>query len=239
MTQPATEAMLTLLGQFGISPDPGQLDKFSRYAEFLLEYNEKVNLTAITDPEGIAIKHFADSVIPLSLVPFPEGSTVIDVGTGAGFPGVPMKILRPDLSLTLLDSLQKRLTFLGELSERIGQPDNRLVHARAEAAGADPALRGKYDVAVSRAVARLAVLCEYCLPLVRVGGFLVALKGPDCQEELEEARNAIRILGGGEPRQIEYSLGEAGSRSLIIIPKLMPTAKKFPRQRVKISEKPL
>ena len=239
MTQPATEAMLTLLGQFGISPDPGQLDKFSRYAEFLLEYNEKVNLTAITDPEGIAIKHFADSVIPLSLVPFPEGSTVIDVGTGAGFPGVPMKILRPDLSLTLLDSLQKRLTFLGELSERIGQPDNRLVHARAEAAGADPALRGKYDVAVSRAVARLAVLCEYCLPLVRVGGFLVALKGPDCQEELEEARNAIRILGGGEPRQIEYSLGEAGSRSLIIIPKLMPTAKKFPRQRVKINEKPL
>ncbi|PWM23862.1 MAG: 16S rRNA (guanine(527)-N(7))-methyltransferase RsmG [Oscillospiraceae bacterium] len=231
--------MLTLLGQFGISPDPGQLDKFSRYAEFLLEYNEKVNLTAITDPEGIAIKHFADSVIPLSLVPFPEGSTVIDVGTGAGFPGVPMKILRPDLSLTLLDSLQKRLTFLGELSERIGQPDNRLVHARAEAAGADPALRGKYDVAVSRAVARLAVLCEYCLPLVRVGGFLVALKGPDCQEELEEARNAIRILGGGEPRQIEYSLGEAGSRSLIIIPKLMPTAKKFPRQRVKINEKPL
>ena len=138
MTQPATEAMLTLLGQFGISPDPGQLDKFSRYAEFLLEYNEKVNLTAITDPEGIAIKHFADSVIPLSLVPFPEGSTVIDVGTGAGFPGVPMKILRPDLSLTLLDSLQKRLTFLGELSERIGRPDNRLVHARAEAAGADP-----------------------------------------------------------------------------------------------------
>ncbi len=239
MTQPATEAMLTLLGQFGISPDPGQLDKFSRDAEFLLEYNEKVNLTALTDPEGIAIKHFADSVIPLSLVPFPEGSTVIDVGTGAGFPGVPMKILRPDLSLTLLDSLQKRLTFLEELSERIGQPDNRLVHARAEAAGADPALRGKYDVAVSRAVARLAVLCEYCLPLVRVGGFLVALKGPDCQEELEEARNAIRILGGGEPRQIEYSLGEAGSRSLIIIPKLMPTAKKFPRQRVKINEKPL
>lgn len=149
-----------------------------------------------------------------------------------------MKIMRPDLSLTLLDSLQKRLTFLEQLSDRLGQ-ENAFVHARAEAAGAMPALRGRFDVAASRAVARLSVLCEYCLPLVKVGGFMLALKGPDCRGELEEARNAIRILGGGEPKLVEYSLGEAGGRSLVVIPKLIPTAKKFPRQRVKISEKPL
>ncbi len=238
MFQLPTEDFLPLLSSFGISPDDGQLGAFAAYGDFLLDYNEKVNLTAITDPAQIAVKHFADSVIPLSLIGLPQGCSLIDVGTGAGFPGVPMKIMRPDLSLTLLDSLQKRLTFLEQLSDRLGQ-ENAFVHARAEAAGAMPALRGRFDVAASRAVARLSVLCEYCLPLVKVGGFMLALKGPDCRGELEEARNAIRILGGGEPKLVEYSLGEAGGRSLVVIPKLIPTAKKFPRQRVKISEKPL
>lgn len=166
-----------------------QLGAFAAYGDFLLEYNEKVNLTAITDPAQIAVKHFADSVIPLSLIGLPQGCSLIDVGTGAGFPGVPLKIMRPDLSLTLLDSLQKRLTFLEQLSGRLGQ-ENAFVHARAEAAGAMPALRGRFDVAASRAVARLSVLCEYCLPLVKVGGFMLALKGPDCRGE----------LGGGAKR---------------------------------------
>lgn len=147
-----------------------------------------------------------------------------------------MKIMRPDLSLTLLDSLQKRLTFLEQLSDRLGQ-ENAFVHARAEAAGAMPALRGRFDVAASRAVARLSVLCEYCLPLVKVGGFMLALKGPDCRGELEEARNAIR-----HPRRRRAEAGgifprRSGGRSLVVIPKLIPTAKKFPRQRVKISGK--
>lgn len=239
MFQLPCEAFLSLLSNFHISPTAEQLEGFSVYGEFLIEYNEKVNLTAITDPAEIAVKHFADSIIPLALAELPQGCSLIDVGTGAGFPGVPLKMMRPDLSLTLLDSLQKRLTFLNLLSQKLGQEDNRYVHARAEAAGADPALRGKFDVATSRAVARLAVLCEYCLPLVKVGGCMLAMKGPGCHQELEEAQNAIRILGGGEPKLIEYSLGEAGGRSLIIIPKVIPTAKKFPRQRVKISEKPL
>lgn len=238
MFQLPTEGILPLLSTFGISPTPEQLQALCGYGEFLLEYNQKVNLTAITEPEEIAVKHFADSLIPLALTQIPEGASLIDVGTGAGFPGVPMKIFRPDLSLTLLDSLQKRLNFLSELSERLGQK-NQYVHARAEIAGIDPALRGRFDVVTSRAVAKLSVLCEYCLPLCKVGGVMLALKGPDCGGELAEAQNAIRILGGGEAKLIEYSLGEAGGRSLIVIQKLIPTAKKFPRQRVKLNEKPL
>ncbi len=238
MFQLPTEAILPLLSSFGITLTDEQVGAFCRYGESLLAYNERVNLTAITDPTEISVKHFADSLIPLALTELPQGGSLIDVGTGAGFPGVPMKLLRPDLSLTLLDSLQKRLTFLEELSVLLGQK-NSFVHARAEAAGIDPALRGRFDVATSRAVAKLAVLCEYCLPLVKVGGVMLALKGSDCQEELREAANAIRILGGGEPRLIEYSLGASGGRSLIVIPKVIPTAKKFPRQRVKLSEKPL
>jgi len=224
--------------QFSLAIGDEQAALFDTYSKFLIEYNKKVNLTRITDPPEIVEKHFIDSIAPLSMVSLPQGAALIDVGTGAGFPGVPMKIARPDLRLTLLDSLRKRLDFLSALSLRLGQ-ENTLVHARAEAGGIDPALRGRFDAAVSRAVARLAVLCEYCLPFVRVGGVFLALKGPDVAGELSEAAGAIRLLGGGEPAVHTYRLPSGDGRSLVVIPKQRPTPKQYPRQRVRLAEKPL
>ena len=222
---------------FGVELTDEQLQQFNTYCNFLIEYNQKVNLTAITDPAEIAIKHFVDSIAPLRFVVLPQDALLIDVGTGAGFPGVPLKLVRPDLRLTLLDSLQKRLTFLEQLGQKLGV-DSRLVHSRAEQAGADPALRERFDIATSRAVASLAALCEYNLPLLKVGGKMLALKGPDCQDELNAAQNSIRLLGGKLLQATEYEVGES-RRTLIVVEKTAPTPKKYPRQRMKITEKPL
>lgn len=233
-----TEKISQAIASFGLSLDSAQLEKFDTYGSFLIEYNSMVNLTAITEPTEIAIKHFADSIIPLALTQIAQGASLIDVGTGAGFPGVALKIVRPDIKLTLLDSLNKRLTFLEKLSEKLEQK-NTLVHHRAENAGVDPALRGKFDYATSRAVAQLAVLCEYCLPLLKVGGRMIALKGPDCAAEIASAANAIKLLGGHLKKADEYFLADAGKRTLVVIEKIAPTPKKYPRQRVKLAEKPL
>lgn len=226
------------LAPFDLEISKQQLNRFDTYGNFLIEYNNKVNLTAITDPKEIAIKHFVDSIIPLAFIDINEGASLIDVGTGAGFPGVPMKIARPDIKLTLLDSLNKRLNFLKELSEKLEQ-NNIFVHARAEGAGADHKLREKFDYTTSRAVAQLSVLCEYCLPLLKISGKMLALKGPDCAAEIASAENAIKILGGRIQNVNEYSLGNQGGRTLIIIEKVAPTPKKYPRQRIKLTEKPL
>lgn len=224
--------------KFGIKLSEKQVSQFKIYGEFLTEYNEKVNLTRITDPFEIMEKHFADSALPLSMTEIKEGAKVIDVGTGAGFPGVPMKIVRPDIELTLLDSLNKRLLFLKELSDKLGI-EATLIHSRAEVGGIDPLLREKYDVAVSRAVAKLSVLCEYCLPYVRVGGKFMALKGPELENELKEAQNAVKLLGGRVCDVKEYSLPCGDGRTLVVIEKEFPTPKKYPRQRVKLNERPL
>lgn len=232
------EKLSTCVADFGLTLDAQQSNYFNTYSDFLLKYNIKVNLTAITDPDEIALKHFADSILPLGFVDIFKGASLIDVGTGAGFPGVPIKIMRPDIELTLLDSLNKRLLFLKELSELLGQ-QNIFVHARAEMAGADDKLRGHFDYATSRAVAQLAVLCEYCLPLLKVGGKMLALKGPDCGAEIAAARNAVQVLGGSVQDVREYALADQGQRTLIVIEKVKPTPKKYPRQRVKLNEKPL
>lgn len=232
------EALISALTPFDIKISEEQLEKINTYSSFLIEYNKKVNLTAITDTVEIAVKHFADSIIPLSLTEIKPNSALIDVGTGAGFPGVPMKLLREDLDLTLLDSLNKRLVFLQALSEKLGQ-QNRFIHARAEQAGLDTSLRAKYDVATARAVSSVAVLCEYCLPLLKIGGKMLALKGPDCAGEIKSAANAIKILGGRLGEVKEYELAEAGSRTLVVIEKVSHTPIKYPRQRVKLTEKPL
>lgn len=213
-------------------------ERFSVYSEFLVSYNEKVNLTAITEENEIAVKHFLDSVMPLKLMDIKQGASVIDVGTGAGFPSVPMKIMREDLELCLLDSLNKRLVFLEELSQKLSI-ETKLVHKRAEEAGVTPHLRESFDYATSRAVASLASLAEYCLPLVKVGGFMIALKGPDCDEEIKEAQKAIRVVGGGNVNKICYNLPDGSGRTLVIIEKIFPTVKKFPRQRVKIHQNPI
>ena len=214
-----------------------QYAQLERYAELLVEWNEKMNLTAITDPEGIAVKHFLDCLAYLKRANIPEGAKVADVGTGAGFPGVVLKIARPDIKLVLIDSLQKRLNFLDTVLNEIGVKAT-LVHARAEDAGHDKTLRESFDLVTARAVANLAVLSEYCIPLVKVGGVFAPMKTAEVAEELDGARAAAKILGG-EVKEPEIYEIPAGGRSVVFIEKKTATPAKYPRQRVKISEKPL
>ena len=177
---------------FGLDMSDALLDQLDVYAEFLVEYNQKVNLTAITDPAGIAVKHFLDSLLLLAAADIPAGASLIDVGTGAGFPGVPVHLMRDDLHLTLLDSLNKRIGFLQELCQRLNV-NASLLHARAEDAGRDPSLREQFDFATARAVASLPVLCEYCLPFVRVGGIFAALKSRNAAEETAPSFSPIPV----------------------------------------------
>ena len=224
--------------KIGIELSDTQAEQFERYYELLIEWNEKINLTRITDREEVALKHFADSLTLVKHYEIKQNAKVIDVGTGAGFPGIPLKILRPDISLTLLDSLNKRLNFLSTVCSEIGI-DAELVHSRAEDGGRNPKLRESYDLAVSRAVARLNVLSEYCLPFVKVGGAFAAMKGPDAEEEIKEAENAVKILGGKTIKSDFFELGSAGGRTIVIAEKLSKTPKAYPRQSSKIKSKPL
>lgn len=233
-----TNELKRLFGEQGIDVTEEQLLQFERYAELLVEWNERMNLTAITQPDEIMRKHFLDSVVLLSYVSLPENAAVIDVGTGAGFPSVPCVILRPDLNLTLLDSLNKRVTFLSALCSALNIPAE-CVHARAEEGGRMPVMREQFDLATARAVAHLRELSEYCLPFVKVGGLFVALKGPDLEEELSEAKSAIRILGGKIEQVKEYNLNGVGKRTLVLIRKISQTSSKYPRMTAKIKKQRL
>lgn len=215
-----------------------QAAKFQKYMELLAEWNEKLNLTAITEPEEILEKHFLDSLTTLLACKFKDGIKVLDVGTGAGFPGVPIKIMRPDLQVTLLDGSNKRLNFLGELCSELGV-ECRRVHKRAEEAGVDKAMRENFDIVTARAVAQLRVLCEYCLPLVKMKGYFIAMKGPGANEELFEARNALDILGGDKVNIKQVQLPNAGERNLIVVRKLSFTPKGYPRHGGTIIKHPL
>ena len=215
-----------------------QLADFERYAELLKEWNEKMNLTAITDDEGIAVKHFADSISILEYARIKNGANVIDIGTGAGFPGIPLKIMRPDIRLTLLDSLNKRLMFLREVCGSLGI-EAELVHDRAEVRALDPEYREKFDTAVSRAVANLPALCEYCLPYVKTGGSFISMKGPDGINEIKTAENAVRLLGGKQPEIKKFELPGDSTRTIIIIEKISATPKKYPRRGQKINKSPI
>ena len=223
---------------WGLSLTGEQLDRFARYAALLLEWNNRMNLTAITDPTEIAVKHFADSLTLLAAVDLPTGARLLDVGTGAGFPALPVGIARGDLRLTLLDSLQKRLTFLDAACAALGL-QAQTVHIRAEDAGRESALREQADAVCARAVARLAALCEYCLPLTRVGGRMIALKGPEWEEELREAARAVSLLGGGEPVAHPFTLPDGSRRTVLVIPKVAPTPAAYPRRGTKIAKNPL
>lgn len=208
-----------------------------RYGELLLEKNKVMNLTAITEPEDVAALHFLDSAALLTLADF-KGKSVVDVGTGAGFPGMPMKILEPTIQLTLLDSLGKRINFLQEVCDDLGLTEVACVHARAEEFAA--AHRQGFDIAVSRAVANLAVLCELCLPLVKVGGYFLSMKSVDSGEELEQARKAIRTLGGTVERTMDYRIpGTDVKHRVILIKKTAKTPEKYPRPFAKIKKNPL
>ncbi len=213
--------------------DERALDRFELYQRLLLEWNEKMNLTAITDPVEVARKHFADS---LAALPYLQpGTKVIDVGTGAGFPGVPLLILRPELQLTLADSLQKRLTFLETLLRELGLRA-QLVHGRAEDLGQNRLYREQFDAALSRAVAGLPVLLELTTPFVKVGGAAIAYKG-DAAEELEKAKSAAFLLHV-QLRQVELA-SDLGKRCLIFADKKAPTPKAYPRKAGTPNKKPL
>lgn len=227
-----------LLFEEGLTANEEQLRQFDTYASLLVEWNEKMNLTAITEPSEIVQKHFLDSAMLLSKETVPENASIIDVGTGAGFPSLPCTILRPDLKLTLLDSLNKRITFLTAVCDAIGIPA-QCIHARAEEGGRKAELREQYDIATARAVAHLRELSEYCLPFVKPGGWFAALKGPELEQELNEAKPAIRLLGGKIERVEEYELPDESGRTLVVIKKCSQTPTKFPRPSAKIKKQPL
>ena len=220
-----------------IELDDAACERLEKYAALLCEWNEKMNLTAITDPEGIMIKHFYDCLLFFKHVKVPEGATVIDVGTGAGFPGLVLKIARPDIKLTLLDGLNKRITFLNEVLSQTGL-SAETIHGRAEEK-AKPPYRESYDFAVARAVARLPVLSEYCLPYVKVGGSFVALKGSQGEVEAAESKKAAAVLGGETPLVATDNLPDGDGRCFITIKKTSQTPTKYPRNSGKISKQPL
>jgi len=212
------------------------LARFRCYYDTLEEKNKVMNLTAITGEDDSARKHFLDCAAPLLLFPM-AGARVIDVGTGAGFPGLPLRILEPNMKLTLLDSLQKRIGFLAEVCTALGFSDVECVHARAEECGER---REMYDYALSRAVARLNILAELCLPYVKVGGAFLALKGPAVTEELSEAGKAIAALGGKVERVFDYAVpGEELRHNVVVIRKVSHTPKQYPRRFSMIKKSPL
>lgn len=215
--------------KLNIPLDEKQVGQLLDYADILREWNEKINLTAITDDEGIATKHFLDSLTALQ-TGHVKGR-VIDVGTGAGFPGLALKIAKPEIELTLLDSLNKRIVFLNDVCERLGIDDVKTVHARAEDSGRDRRYRGQFDTVVSRAVARLSVLSEWCMPFLKQGGYFLALKGPLADAELNDARRAVKILGGKIEDVMEADIPFTDLKhKIIIIKKVGQTPLKYPRK---------
>lgn len=220
---------------FGVELDEKALNRFDKYAEMLVETNKHLNLTAITEPDEIVIKHFADSLSVFKFVDIPQNASIIDVGTGAGFPGVVLLIARPDLKLTLLDSLNKRLVFLENVLKELDL-NAKTVHLRAEEGGRDSLYREKYDFSVARAVASLPVLSEYCLPFVKVGGEFVALKASSADEEIEQSENAVKLLGGEITEKNTFELFGRGERNIIRIKKISQTPTKYPRQTAKIAK---
>lgn len=230
--------LIALSAEYGVTLTAEQAERCDAYAALLVEWNQKMNLTGITDPEGMLVKHFLDSFTAARFLP--DGAfTLIDVGTGAGFPGVPLAILRPDCTLTLLDSLQKRLIFLDTVCTALSLPARR-IHARAEEAGRDPLFREQFDVATARAVASLPLLCEYCLPFVRPGGSFIALKGPDAPAETEAAARALRELRGTVEKTASLTLpaAEPLQRQVLCIRKSSSIPDKYPRPSAKIAKNP-
>lgn len=228
--------LLDIFKAQGISADP---ESFIRFSDMLLKTNEIMNLTAITEPEEVAIRHFADSVALLGVIDF-KNKRVIDVGCGAGFPGLPLRLAEPSISLTLLDALQKRIGFLGDVCENLNLHNVECIHARAEELAAKEGYRESYDIAVSRAVADLSMLCELTLPFVKCGGAFVAMKTTDCDQELARAAQAISVLGGELEGRVDYPLFNTGiTHTALIIRKVRETPARYPRRFAKIKAQPL
>lgn len=225
---------------FKIELDDKAMDKLDTYAQTLVEWNKVMNLTTITQSDEIMVKHFLDSMLLLVIsgVKIDTGATLIDVGTGAGFPAIPCKIVRPDIKITLLDSLNKRINFLNEVLKQV-DVKGEAIHGRAEEYGVMPKQREKYDIATARAVAHMRELSEYCLPFVKVGGYFIALKGREVHVETDEAKNAIAQLGGELVDVVEYLLPDDSQRTMVIIKKVKPTPIGFPRNSAKMKKSPI
>ncbi len=232
------EKISPLCSAFGLELTDEIKNRLTLYGNLLVEWNGKMNLTAITDPEGILYKHFYDCLLFFKCVNVKENAKVIDVGTGAGFPGLVLKIARPDIDLTLLDGLNKRLIFLNEVLDKLGLTA-KTVHLRAEEGGQKKEYREQYDIACARAVAPLNVLCEYCIPYVKRGGMFVAMKGEKGKEELDLANNAYGLLGCEKPSIICETLTGEEARTFIISKKISQTPPKYPRSNSKISKSAL
>lgn len=225
------------MAALGAEVSKKQIEQFRKYSAFLTSWNEKMNLTAVTDPDGIAVKHFLDSVLPLYNIDFSSCEKIADIGTGAGFPGIPLKIMRPQTEICLIDSLNKRIGFLNTVVTELGLDNVTCIHGRAEELGHKTELRESFDAVVSRAVANMTVLCEYCLPFVKPGGMFVALKAEGAEEELSLAKAMIGSLGGEIETVIDASLPMSDIvRKLIVIRKVRTTDKKFPRRADKIKK---
>ncbi len=213
----------------GIAVTEDQAELLGKYMRELLKYNEHVNLTSITNENEFVLKHFVDSAMCMGLPEFKDAAAVIDVGTGGGFPGIPLAVLSPDKSFTLMDSLNKKVRIVDEIAEKLGVGNVSIIHNRAEIAGQDPEYREQFDLCVSRAVADLSVLSEYCLPLVSEGGFFIAYKGPAADREIRSSGKAVSVLGG-EIHRVEKVKTSVFEHSLIVIRKNKKTPKKYPRK---------
>lgn len=215
-------------------------NKFIKYKEMIKEWNEKINLTAITEDNDIIQKHFIDCIEAFKFEYLKEAKTLIDVGTGGGFPGIPIKILNDNINVVLLDSLNKRINFLNEVISELELKDIKTIHGRAEDFAKDKDYRESFDIATSRAVANMTVLSEFCIPYVKVGGYFLALKGPAIEDELKEAKNAIGTLGGKIQEIIEVEIENSDIKhNLVIIKKIKATDIKYPRKAGMVTKKPI
>ncbi|TYS59589.1 16S rRNA (guanine(527)-N(7))-methyltransferase RsmG [Sutcliffiella horikoshii] len=234
------EQFISLLEKKGISLSSQQLSQFDTYYKLLVEWNEKMNLTAITDEEEVYLKHFYDSITASFYVDLNQELSLCDVGAGAGFPSIPLKICFPNLKVTIVDSLNKRITFLQNLANELGLKNVHFVHDRAETFGKNADYREKFDLVTARAVARLSVLSELCLPLVKEGGMFVPMKAAAASEELEKGKKALQILGGKLEKVHSFSLPlEESERNILIINKIKSTPKKYPRKPGTPNKQPL
>lgn len=226
--------------EYGIKLNNEQIEQFIKYMKLLKEWNEKINLTAITEDEQIIKKHFIDSISIIKSGVIDEEASVIDVGTGAGFPGIPLKIIMPHTNITLLDSLNKRVSFLNTVISELKLNKITAIHGRAEEASKTPLFREKFDIATARAVANMNLLSEYCLPYVKKDGYFIAMKGPSGYEEVNEAKNAINVLGGKVGEVIETNIpGEELRHNIIIVKKVTNTPSKYPRRFAIIEKNPI
>ena len=230
---PDFELSCNRFSEHGLTLTPELYRKLNIYADFLVEYNQNVNLTAITAPEDILLKHFIDSILICKYADIPENSAIIDVGTGAGFPSVPLKLYRPDVKITLLDSLNKRITFLTLLCGKLGI-EAEFIHGRAEDISKNSEYREKFDISCARAVANMSLLSELCIPFVKKGGKFISMKGPS--EDITLGFNAIKVLGGEVAEDINYRLGSE-DRRIVIVKKISQTPPKYPRNSSQIKKK--